>query len=114
HWFGNDGRLKTLSDPLLSTAFHPPLYNAKLNPALKLKYKPAAVFDMTEKRNSLEKVPDERPCLLELEVGALSFTHHPLFTREFVLAQNIVSKFEAYRSVIQKIVLLVEKKLIHI
>ncbi|RZF32465.1 hypothetical protein LSTR_LSTR014637 [Laodelphax striatellus] len=49
HWFGNDGRLKTLSDPLLSTAFHPPLYNAKLNPALKLKYKPNIVSQVSRR-----------------------------------------------------------------
>lgn len=39
-WFGEDGRLKCLNDPLLERAFHPPMFNAKSPDFLKPQYKP--------------------------------------------------------------------------
>ena len=35
---------------------------------------------------------------LDLNLAGLMFTHHPLFSREHVLAQNLLELYELYRN----------------
>lgn len=43
-----------------------------------------------------EDMCDEKTYLLELEIGEIHWNHHPLFSREHVVAQKLCQKFVEY------------------
>lgn len=43
-----------------------------------------------------EEMCDEKTYLLELEIGEIRWSHHPLFSREHVAAQKLCQKFGEY------------------
>ncbi|CAG2054138.1 unnamed protein product, partial [Timema podura] len=92
HWFGDDGELLTLPDPRRPVPYSLPLFLDNVEPVLHVEYKPA--FDCAIDNKSILDI--DCHFLLELEVCSLTFTHHPLFSQEHILAQKLVEDYHRY------------------
>ncbi|XP_062375163.1 protein CC2D2B-like [Sardina pilchardus] len=109
-WFGKDGCLNTLPNPMKN------YWQAKINfpfpsisAGLTTKYiKPVVVGGGSETK------PATSCWQLDLNLIGLQFTHHPLFSREHVLASKLLGLCESYknRGGIDKTIFLQEKVLL--
>ncbi|KAL1129086.1 hypothetical protein AAG570_013617 [Ranatra chinensis] len=85
-WFGEDGEIKMICDPLIHSVFRLP-EDGPLDPLLEVIYKPAKLEGQME---DLEGgVPKEEHYILEVDVGEVRFSHHPLFSEEHVAAEKL-------------------------
>lgn len=95
-WFGEDGQLKRLSSPLKEKPTRPPIINLEeLDPLLQTEWVKAHVepFD-----GRFIHATDEEAAHYQLDVdlSTLSFTHHPLFSKEHVLASRLQQYYKHY------------------
>ncbi|XP_033609176.1 coiled-coil and C2 domain-containing protein 2A isoform X2 [Cryptotermes secundus] len=95
-WFGGDGEIISQRDPCRKIPFRPPVFE-EINPILSTEYKPAAISDFENKYIVQPgEVGVEDHYLLELDICSVSFSHHPLFSREHVLAQRVTELYQKY------------------
>lgn len=100
-WFGEDGQVLREADPLLGKSYRPPLVDGSCSNGLDLIFVPALKFDLLTSNSSAaqgnvkKSLPDEK-YFLEVQVLELLFTHHPLFTREHVLATILSQLYAKY------------------
>uniref|UniRef100_A0A3B3BF83 Coiled-coil and C2 domain containing 2A n=1 Tax=Oryzias melastigma TaxID=30732 RepID=A0A3B3BF83_ORYME len=89
-WFGDDGRILALPDPIKESSTRPPLFSMEgdLNPAIQ------TVFRKAQK--SKYAADPEGDYQLDVEVFGLVFSHHPLFSREHVLASRLCQLYHQY------------------
>ncbi|XP_029904845.1 coiled-coil and C2 domain-containing protein 2A isoform X2 [Myripristis murdjan] len=96
-WFGDDGRIMALPDPIKESSTRPPLFHMEedLDPALQTVYRKA----LTSKYASLYIAGGGDPegdYQLDVDVSGLIFSHHPLFSREHVLGARLAQLYDQY------------------
>uniref|UniRef100_W5MK02 C2 domain-containing protein n=1 Tax=Lepisosteus oculatus TaxID=7918 RepID=W5MK02_LEPOC len=98
HWFGEDGNMIALPDPVRHSWNHKldfPFLNDDL--ALKAEYVKARV-NKPEHSVMLFSEMCGQVCQLDLNISSLIFTHHPLFSPEHVLASKLIQLYDSYQS----------------
>lgn len=96
HWFGEDGQLKRLSSPLKEKPTRPPIINLEeLDPLLQTEWVKACLETFDGK---FINATDEEAANYQLDVdlSTLTFTHHPLFSKEHVLASRLQQYYKQY------------------
>uniref|UniRef100_A0A1A8EWC9 Coiled-coil and C2 domain containing 2A n=2 Tax=Nothobranchius korthausae TaxID=1143690 RepID=A0A1A8EWC9_9TELE len=90
-WFGDDGRIITLPDPIKESSTRPPLVDMEedLHPALQTVYRKP----LKSMYGSSDPTGDYQ---IDVNVSGLIFSHHPLFSREHVLAARLAHLFDQY------------------
>uniref|UniRef100_A0A9J7XB35 DUF5523 domain-containing protein n=1 Tax=Cyprinus carpio carpio TaxID=630221 RepID=A0A9J7XB35_CYPCA len=96
-WFGDDGRIIALPEPIKESSSRPPLFilEDELDPALQTAYRKA----LKSKHVSLYTAGMGDPqadYLLDVDVSGLIFSHHPLFSREHVLAARLAQMYDQH------------------
>ena len=98
-WFGEDGRLIALPDPLKEVPSRPPIPEDDENPLLQTDFHKAIVtkFDSRFIDGSLDSYGRYQ---LDVDINTVTFTHHHLFSREHVLAYRLsqLCQQHAFRS----------------
>uniref|UniRef100_A0A146LPJ8 Coiled-coil and C2 domain-containing protein 2A n=3 Tax=Lygus hesperus TaxID=30085 RepID=A0A146LPJ8_LYGHE len=85
-WFGEDGEIKGIQDPLDFRRFRE--YKNDVIDYELIEYIPPQV---TEGRKGDNSTTLGGSYILELDIGAVSFKHHPLFSKEEVLGSRLAS-----------------------
>ncbi|XP_075901549.1 coiled-coil and C2 domain-containing protein 2A isoform X3 [Nelusetta ayraudi] len=94
-WFGDDGRIMALPNPIKESSTRPPLFHmeAELDPTLQTVYRKA----LMSKCASLYIAADpEGDFQLDVDVSGLIFSHHPLFSREHVLGARLAQLYDQF------------------
>ncbi|XP_077862043.1 coiled-coil and C2 domain-containing protein 2A-like [Saccoglossus kowalevskii] len=95
-WFGDDGRIKALPDPLKSQPTRPPVIEPEdIDPYIQTDYTKAYFVDFDSRfidgfGESYGKFQ------LDVDVNAITFTHHSLFSKEHVLASRLQQLWTQY------------------
>ncbi|KAK3909758.1 Coiled-coil and C2 domain-containing protein 2A [Frankliniella fusca] len=100
-WFGDDGNLNSMPDPLRSAPYRPPPGPSQDSQCLEVEFVPGTNHLVYESNLA----PEGASCaLLEIHIGTLSFQHHPLFNQEHVLSQRLTNFYKQYsaRQLIQQ------------
>ncbi|XP_072045143.1 coiled-coil and C2 domain-containing protein 2A-like isoform X2 [Amphiura filiformis] len=96
-WFGADGLIKALPDPLKDMPSRPRVVpNEEREPALQTVYKKAIVSEFDNWY--IDGLGDELGgrYQLDVDVNTLIFTHHSLFSKEHVLASRLRQMYDQY------------------
>ncbi|XP_051947556.1 coiled-coil and C2 domain-containing protein 2A [Xyrauchen texanus] len=96
-WFGDDGRIMALPDPIKESSSRPPLFylEEELDPALHTVYRKA----LKSKQVNLYIAGMGDPqsdYQLDVDVSGLIFSHHPLFSREHVLGARLAQLYDQH------------------
>uniref|UniRef100_A0A8C2CZM5 Coiled-coil and C2 domain containing 2A n=1 Tax=Cyprinus carpio TaxID=7962 RepID=A0A8C2CZM5_CYPCA len=96
-WFGDDGCIIALPDPIKESSSRPPLFHLEdeLDPALQAVYRKA----LKTKHVNLYIAGMGDPQAdyqLDVDVSGLIFSHHPLFSREHVLAARLAQLYDQH------------------
>uniref|UniRef100_A0A8C9V647 Coiled-coil and C2 domain containing 2A n=1 Tax=Scleropages formosus TaxID=113540 RepID=A0A8C9V647_SCLFO len=96
-WFGDDGRVLALTDPIKQSSTRPPLFNLEedLDPALQTVYR-KALKTRHASRYVAGLGETAGRCQLDVDVSGLIFSHHPLFSREHVLGVRLVQLYDQH------------------
>ncbi|XP_014666564.1 PREDICTED: coiled-coil and C2 domain-containing protein 2A-like [Priapulus caudatus] len=93
-WFGDDGWLKALPDPLKPAPCRPPVPEDE-EADLNLEYRKAMSREFDSRY--IDGSADNRGRYqLNVNVSVLAFSHHPLFSREHVLATRLAQMHEDF------------------
>ncbi|XP_061593922.1 coiled-coil and C2 domain-containing protein 2A [Cololabis saira] len=98
-WFGDDGRIMAQPDPIKESSIRPPLFHMEgdLDPALQTVYRKALKSKYANLYIGGAADP-EGDYQLDVDVSGLIFSHHPLFSREHVLAARLAQLYDQYLS----------------
>ncbi|MBN3307485.1 C2D2A protein, partial [Amia calva] len=94
-WFGDDGRIIALPNPIKESFTRPPVFSLEedLDPVLETVYRKAV-----KSKNASRYAPGTGEPLgdfqLDVDVSGLIFTHHPLFSREHVLSAKLAQMYD--------------------
>ncbi|XP_051515693.1 coiled-coil and C2 domain-containing protein 2A-like isoform X2 [Myxocyprinus asiaticus] len=96
-WFGDDGRIMALPDPIKESSSRPPLFHLEdeLDPALHTVCRKA----LKSKQVNLYIAGMGDPQAdyqLDVDVSGLIFSHHPLFSREHVLGARLAQLYDQH------------------
>uniref|UniRef100_A0A8C5LMA0 Coiled-coil and C2 domain containing 2A n=1 Tax=Leptobrachium leishanense TaxID=445787 RepID=A0A8C5LMA0_9ANUR len=96
-WFGDDGKIIALPKPIKQSSTRPPIFFLQegLDPALETVY----VKAIPPKHVSQYIVDSEGlqgDFQLDIDISGIIFTHHPLFSREHVLASKLAQLYDQY------------------
>ncbi|XP_034386922.1 coiled-coil and C2 domain-containing protein 2A isoform X2 [Cyclopterus lumpus] len=96
-WFGDDGRIVALPDPIKESSTRPPLFHLEedLDPALQPVYRKALKSKNANLYIAGAAAP-EGDYQLDVDVSGLIFSHHPLFSREHVLGSRLAQLYDQY------------------
>ncbi|XP_028260415.1 coiled-coil and C2 domain-containing protein 2A [Parambassis ranga] len=96
-WFGDDGRIMALPDPIKESSTRPPLFHMEedLDPALQTVYRKALKSKYANLYIAGAADP-EGDYQLDVDVSGLIFSHHPLFSREHVLGARLAQLYDQY------------------
>ncbi|XP_077964880.1 coiled-coil and C2 domain-containing protein 2A isoform X3 [Gasterosteus aculeatus] len=96
-WFGDDGRIIALPDPIKESSTRPPLFHMEedLDPSLQPVYRKALQSNNANLFMAGAADP-EGDYQLDVDVSGLIFSHHPLFSREHVLAARLAQLYDQY------------------
>ncbi|XP_060885463.1 coiled-coil and C2 domain-containing protein 2A isoform X1 [Labrus mixtus] len=96
-WFGDDGRIMALPDPIKESSTRPPLFHMEeaLDPALQTVYRKAIKSKYANLYIAGAADP-EGDYQLDVDVSGLIFSHHPLFSREHVLGARLAQLYDQY------------------
>ncbi|XP_029282132.1 coiled-coil and C2 domain-containing protein 2A isoform X2 [Cottoperca gobio] len=96
-WFGDDGRIVALPDPIKESSTRPPLFHMEedLDPALHTVYRKALKSKYANLYLAGAADP-EGDYQLDVDVSGLIFSHHPLFSREHVLGARLAQLYDQY------------------
>ncbi|XP_037554278.1 coiled-coil and C2 domain-containing protein 2A [Nematolebias whitei] len=88
-WFGDDGKIMALPDPIKESSTRPPLFHMEgdLDPALQTVYRKALMSKYADPEGDYQ---------LDVDISGLIFSHHPLFSREHVLAARLALLYDQY------------------
>ncbi|KFV04520.1 Coiled-coil and C2 domain-containing protein 2A, partial [Pterocles gutturalis] len=102
-WFGNDGKILALPNPIKQSSTRPPIFSLEegIAPELETVYRKA--IKMTAANQYLVGPGDfQGPFQLDIDISGLIFTHHPCFSREHVLAAKLAQLYDQYLARKQK------------
>ncbi|XP_071343109.1 coiled-coil and C2 domain-containing protein 2A isoform X2 [Trachinotus anak] len=96
-WFGDDGRIIALPDPIKESSTRPPLFHMEedLDPALQTVYRKPLKSKYANLYIAGAADP-EGDYQLDVDVSGLIFSHHPLFSREHVLGARLAQFYDQY------------------
>ncbi|XP_077081054.1 coiled-coil and C2 domain-containing protein 2A isoform X2 [Siphateles boraxobius] len=96
-WFGDDGRIMALPDPIKESSSRPPLFHleGELDPGLQTAYRKALKSKHVNLYISGMGDP-QSDYQLDVDVSGLIFSHHPLFSREHVLAARLAQLYDQH------------------
>ncbi|KAJ6659406.1 hypothetical protein lerEdw1_019138 [Lerista edwardsae] len=102
-WFGDDGRILALPNPIKQFSTRPPVFSAEKNkePELETFYRKATKM-MVANQYIVGSGDPQGQFQLDVDISGLIFTHHPCFSREHVLAANLAQLYDQYLSRRQK------------
>ncbi|XP_078257188.1 coiled-coil and C2 domain-containing protein 2A isoform X3 [Rhinoraja longicauda] len=97
-WFGSDGRVIALANPIKQTKTRPPIFTPHdvVDPAIETLYRKAE----RSRYNSQYIAGSGEPqghFQLDVDVAGIVFTHHPMFSREHVLAAKLTLLYDQYQ-----------------
>ncbi|XP_047231585.1 coiled-coil and C2 domain-containing protein 2A isoform X1 [Girardinichthys multiradiatus] len=98
-WFGDDGKIIALPDPIKESSTRPPLFHVEgeLDPALQTVHRKP--FKSKYANMYIAGAADpEGDYQLDVDVSGMIFSHHPLFSREHVLASRLAQLYDQYLS----------------
>uniref|UniRef100_A0A8D3D0Z3 Coiled-coil and C2 domain containing 2A n=1 Tax=Scophthalmus maximus TaxID=52904 RepID=A0A8D3D0Z3_SCOMX len=96
-WFGDDGSVIALPDPIKESSTRPPLFHMEedLHPALQTVYRKA--LKSKDANMYIAGTADpEADYQIDVDVSGLIFSHHPLFSREHVLGARLAQLYDRY------------------
>ncbi|XP_062871722.1 coiled-coil and C2 domain-containing protein 2A [Trichomycterus rosablanca] len=98
-WFGDDGRIIALPNPIKESSSRPPLFHLEeeLEPALQTFYRKALKSKYIN-RYIVGVENSDGDYQLDVDVAGLIFSHHPLFSREHVLGARLTQLYDQYLS----------------
>ncbi|XP_042664146.1 coiled-coil and C2 domain-containing protein 2A isoform X2 [Tyto alba] len=102
-WFGDDGKILALPNPIKQSFTRPPIFSLEegIAPELETVYRKA--IKMTAANQYLVGPGDfQGPFQLDIDISGLIFTHHPCFSREHVLAAKLAQLYDQYLARKQK------------
>ncbi|GCB67702.1 hypothetical protein scyTo_0010289 [Scyliorhinus torazame] len=96
-WFGSDGRIIALANPIKRTQTRPSMFSLheKVDPAIETLYKKAEK-SMYDNRYIAGSAELQGHFQLDIDVAGIAFTHHPMFSREHVLASKLSQLYDQY------------------
>ncbi|XP_067845649.1 coiled-coil and C2 domain-containing protein 2A isoform X2 [Heptranchias perlo] len=96
-WFGSDGRIIALPDPIKQTQTRPPVFSLheEVHPAIETLYKKAEKSKYNN-RYIAGSAELHGHFQLDIDVAGIVFTHHPMFSREHVLAIKLAQLYDQY------------------
>ncbi|XP_072109110.1 coiled-coil and C2 domain-containing protein 2A isoform X5 [Mobula birostris] len=97
-WFGSDGRIIALPNPVKQTKTRPPIFSPhdEVDPAIETLYRKAekSKYNNQYITGSAEL---QGHFQLDIDVAGIVFTHHPMFSREHVLAAKLIQLYDQYQ-----------------
>uniref|UniRef100_A0A8D0S096 C2 domain-containing protein n=1 Tax=Sus scrofa TaxID=9823 RepID=A0A8D0S096_PIG len=96
-WFGDDGRILALPNPIKPFPSHPPVSPREqdLKAELETLYKKAVKYvHRSQHMIGAGDLPGNFQ--LDIDISGLIFTHHPCFSREHVLAAKLAQLYDQY------------------
>ncbi|XP_030584227.1 coiled-coil and C2 domain-containing protein 2A isoform X2 [Archocentrus centrarchus] len=98
-WFGDDGRIIALPNPIKESSTRPPLFHMQedIDPALQTVYR-KALKSKYANRYIAGAADPEGDYQLDVDVMGLIFSHHPLFSREHVLGARLAQLYDQYHT----------------
>uniref|UniRef100_A0A3B5KVH3 Coiled-coil and C2 domain containing 2A n=1 Tax=Takifugu rubripes TaxID=31033 RepID=A0A3B5KVH3_TAKRU len=98
-WFGDDGRIIALPDPIKKSSTQSPLLHmetdldSELQPVYRKAVNPTSTGPYLPGAEELKG-----DFQLDIDVSGLEFSHHPLFSREHVLGARLTQLYDLYLS----------------
>ncbi|XP_056589201.1 coiled-coil and C2 domain-containing protein 2A isoform X1 [Triplophysa dalaica] len=101
-WFGDDGRIMALPDPIKESSSRPPLFHLEdeLDPALQTVYRKALKSKHVNRYIAMGD--PQADYQLDVDISGLIFSHHPLFSREHVLGARLAQLYDQHLTGKQK------------
>ncbi|NXG17571.1 C2D2A protein, partial [Grallaria varia] len=102
-WFGEDGKILALPNPIKQSSTRPPIFSLEedIAPELETVYRKA--IKMTSANQHFVGPGDLQALFqLDIDISGLIFTHHPCFSREHVLAAKLAQLYDQYLARKQK------------
>ncbi|XP_058048293.1 coiled-coil and C2 domain-containing protein 2A isoform X11 [Ahaetulla prasina] len=98
-WFGDDGQILALPNPVKQSLTRPPLFLIKGDQETDLVIFYKKALKMRLANQYIVGNDDPQSCFqLDIDVSGLIFTHHPCFSREHILAAKLAQLFDQYLS----------------
>ncbi|MEE6462446.1 hypothetical protein FKM82_001600 [Ascaphus truei] len=96
-WFGDDGKVLALANPIKQSSTRPPIIflHEGVDPALETIYV-KAIQPKDANQYTVGSGDLHGQFQLDIDVSGLIFTHHPLFSREHVLASKLAQLYDQY------------------
>ncbi|KAG8591451.1 hypothetical protein GDO81_000189 [Engystomops pustulosus] len=96
-WFGDDGNILALPNPIKASPTRPPIFTLHegIDPALETIYV-KAVPSKKSHQYMVESSGLQGEFQLDIDISGIVFTHHPLFSREHVLASKLSQLYDQY------------------
>ncbi|XP_074085863.1 coiled-coil and C2 domain-containing protein 2A isoform X2 [Macrotis lagotis] len=96
-WFGDDGRVTALPNPIKKFPTRPPIFSREEDTEVGLEtiYK-KAVKSIASNQYIVGSGDSLGQFQLDVDISGLIFTHHPCFSREHVLAAKLAQLYEQY------------------
>ncbi|XP_069833527.1 coiled-coil and C2 domain-containing protein 2A [Dendropsophus ebraccatus] len=96
-WFGDDGNILALPNPIKASPTRPPIFSLHegIDPALETIYI-KAVPSKKSRQYMVESAALQGEFQLDIDISGIVFTHHPLFSREHVLASRLSQLYDQY------------------
>ncbi|KAJ8790054.1 hypothetical protein J1605_004806 [Eschrichtius robustus] len=96
-WFGDDGRILALPNPIRPFPSRPPMLPQEqdIKAELKTLYKKAVKY-IHRSQHLIGSGDPPGNFQLDIDISGLIFTHHPCFSREHVLAAKLAQLYDQY------------------
>nr|XP_058923206.1 coiled-coil and C2 domain-containing protein 2A isoform X2 [Kogia breviceps] len=96
-WFGDDGRILALPNPIKPFPSRPPMLTQEqdIKAELKTLYKKAVKY-IHRSQHLIGSGDPPGNFQLDIDISGLIFTHHPCFSREHVLAAKLAQLYDQY------------------
>ncbi|XP_031797241.1 coiled-coil and C2 domain-containing protein 2A isoform X1 [Sarcophilus harrisii] len=96
-WFGDDGRILALPNPIKQFSTRPPIFSREevIEAGLETLYKKALNY-VPNKQYIVGSGDSLGQFQLDIDISGLIFTHHPCFSREHVLAVKLAQLYDQY------------------
>ncbi|XP_007496776.2 coiled-coil and C2 domain-containing protein 2A isoform X1 [Monodelphis domestica] len=102
-WFGDDGRILALPNPIKQFSTRPPIFSPEegIEAGLETIYR-KAVSSIHKNQYIVGSGDSLGQFQLDIDISGLIFTHHPCFSREHVLAAKLGQLYDQYLARRQK------------
>uniref|UniRef100_A0A8C8VJA3 Coiled-coil and C2 domain containing 2A n=1 Tax=Pelusios castaneus TaxID=367368 RepID=A0A8C8VJA3_9SAUR len=96
-WFGDDGKLLALPNPIKQSSMRPPIFSLEedIEPELETLYR-KAIKPMHANQYIVGSGDPHGHFQLDIDISGLIFTHHPCFSREHVLTAKLAQLYDQY------------------